>query len=217
MDTCLKPGSYTIVQAGTPSGYVDGQLTAGNVTAIPNSVGTHAIDVTLGSTDSTNNNFGEIKAASLSGFVYLDPDNDGVMQPGENGIGGVAISLSGTDDLGNDVALTQTTAADGSYHFASLRPGNYTLKETPPSGYLDGKDSIGSQGGTVGIDQLSDINLASAVNGINNNFAVLPQPAAVTSQGIPDQTQIFPGVVTKRDSLMLFWHRRGIETTVDSL
>ena len=28
-------------------------------------------------------------------------------------------------------------------------PGNYTVEEEPPAGYLDGKDSVGSVGGTL--------------------------------------------------------------------
>jgi hypothetical protein len=218
-DNCLKAGNYTIVQTTTPDGYIDGQLTAGNTAPIPNSAGTHTISVTLGSTDSANNNFGKIQAASVSGFVYVDANNDGVKQPGEQGIPGVPVTLSGTDDQGNDVTLTQTTGADGSYHFANLRPGSYSLKEGGPDGFMDGKDTVGSLGGTAATDQFSGINLDPGVNGVNYNFGELPPPApAVASQGTPDQTpQQDIGVVTKRDSLMLFWHRRGIETTVDSL
>jgi hypothetical protein len=54
---------------------------------------------------------------------------------------------------------------------------------------------------------------------VNNNFGELPPPAPqVADLGTPDSAvpQSF-GVVTKRDSLMTFWHNRGIQTTVDSL
>ena len=36
-----------------------------------------------------------------------------------------------------------TTDASGFYSFAGLRPGNYTITETSPSGWIDGKDTIG--------------------------------------------------------------------------
>ena len=37
-----------------------------------------------------------------------------------------------TDDLGNPVTLTTTTAADGTYSFSNLRPGVYKVTETQP-------------------------------------------------------------------------------------
>jgi len=170
----LHPGNFIIRQPSEPAGFIDGQETSGNTTPLPNSVGTDAIPVTLGTTASTNNNFGEIQAASLSGFVYADVNNDGVKQASEAGIRGSVVTLSGTDDQGNDVSFTQISAADGSYRFANLRPGSYTLKQDEPPGFFDGKDTIGSQGGTASNDQMSGITLAPGVNGVNNNFAEIP-------------------------------------------
>lgn len=170
----LRPGTYTIVQASEPPGLLDGQDTAGNTAPLPNSVGADSIPVTLGATDLANNNFGEVAPSSLSGFVYVDRNNNGSRDPGEAPISGVTIGLSGLDDTGAEVDLTATTAADGSYHFGNLRPGDYTLKETQPAGYLDGQDSIGSQGGSVGDDQFSDVTLDPGTNGTNNNFGELP-------------------------------------------
>jgi hypothetical protein len=173
-DNCLKPGNYIIHLTQTPTGYIPGQETAGNVTPLPVPVGSNSIPVTLGTTNSTNNNFGEIKATSLSGFVYADANNDGVKQAGEAGIAGSVISLSGTDDQGSTVSLTATTDANGFYQFANLRPGSYTLKQDEPAGFLDGKDTIGSQGGTADSDQMTGITLATGTNGVNNNFGELP-------------------------------------------
>jgi hypothetical protein len=173
-NNCLKPGAYVIHLTQTPTGFIPGQETAGNVTPLAVPLGSNSIPVTLTTTNSTNNNFGEIQAASLSGFVYADTDNDGVKQSGEAGIAGSVITLSGTDDQGNTVALTATTDANGFYQFANLRPGSYTLKQDEPAGFLDGKDTIGSQGGTAGSDQMTGITLATGTNGVNNNFGELP-------------------------------------------
>jgi hypothetical protein len=173
-DNSLHPGNFVIRHTSIPTGYVAGQTTAGNVAPLPGSAGSTSIPVTLGSTDSTNNNFGLLTGASLSGFVYADADNDGVKQPSEAGIGGSVITLSGTDDQGTNVVLTRTTAADGSYLFANLRPGSYTLKQDEPTGYFDGKDTAGSQGGTASTDQIAGITLGPGVNGVNNNFGELP-------------------------------------------
>jgi protocatechuate 3,4-dioxygenase beta subunit len=169
----LTPGNYTIVQTSDPPGYLDGLVTAGNVSPVPNSVGTNLIHVTLGNTNLTNNNFGEIKPASLGGFVYADQNDNGVKDAGENGLPNITVSLTGTDDTGHAVNLTQATAADGSYNFAGLRPGTYALSETGSDGYLDGKATIGSQGGTAGQDTLTNIVVTPGVVGVNNNFGEL--------------------------------------------
>ena len=56
-------------------------------------------------------------------MVYVDLDNNGVKSPTETGIGGVTVTLTGTDGAGHPVTLTTTTAADGTYTFPNLSPG----------------------------------------------------------------------------------------------
>ena len=116
---------------------------------------------------------------SLSGFVYIDSDNDGIRDPGEEGVEGVTITLSGTNNFGNPVSRQTTTASNGSYTFADLAPGNYTITQTQPTGerngvpIVDGKDTIGSQGGTVSANDQFTITLTEGTAGINNNFGEL--------------------------------------------
>ena len=114
--------------------------------------------------------------ASVSGFVYVDADNDGVKAGGDAAIPGVSVTLTGTDDLNRPVSARATTDANGFYQFTDLRPGNYTVTETQPAAFLDGKDTQGTPGGgTVGNDVFSAIPLAAGVNGQNNNFGeILP-------------------------------------------
>jgi protocatechuate 3,4-dioxygenase beta subunit len=105
---------------------------------------------------------GELLAARIAGFVYEDNNNDGVFDTTENGISGVTITLSGTDDLGNSVLLTTTTTITGFYAFDTLRPGTYTISETQPSGYLDGRDTAGTLGGDTSVnDRIASIVLPS--------------------------------------------------------
>lgn len=64
---------------------------------------------------------------SLRGLVYLDPDVTG--QPTGRGIGSVAVTLRGprTD--------TRQTDSDGTFRFAELPPGRYTVSVVVPGGY----------------------------------------------------------------------------------
>jgi hypothetical protein len=190
----LKPGNYTIVQITEPPGYIDGKDSQNGV-VIPNSIGTDTIPVTLvnsagpgqvptTNTQSLNNDFGEVLPASVAGFVYVDLNNSGVRVPGDPGLAGVVLTLTGTNDAGSAVSASTRTAADGSYSFAGLRPGSYTITETQPAGFLEGKDTLGNLGGIAGNDQLS-LTLRSGNAGTNYNFAELPAPQ-VTVQAIPD-------------------------------
>jgi hypothetical protein len=66
--------------------------------------------------------------ASISGTVHDDLNGNGAVDPGEGGLGGVAVSLG---------ASHTTTAADGSYAFGGLGAGSYSVDYTPPPGYLN--------------------------------------------------------------------------------
>ena len=172
----LRPGTYSVVET-QPAAYLDGKDTAGSSggTVTNDAISTILLGAGVAS---VNNNFGELQPSSLSGFVYVDAGNDGVKGAGEAGIGGVTVTLTGTNDLGA-VSLTALTAADGSYSFANLRPGTYSVVETQPAGYLDGKDTAGSTGGTVTNDAISTIALGAGVASVNNNFGEL-QPSSLS-------------------------------------
>ena len=87
--------------------------------------------------------FGET-LSSVAGRVVIDTTNDGVADASETGIGGVTITLSGTDVLGGTVSRTTTSAADGTYAFTSVSAGTCTVTETQPSAYDDGNDHVGT-------------------------------------------------------------------------
>src|SRR5262249_18506380 len=139
----------------------------------PNSIGTDTLQLTLSGSNLVNNNFGELLPSVLSGHVFYDANNDGARQPNEAGIGGVTVTLSGSNDQG-PVNVVATTDANGFYQFTNLRPGNYTITETQPNAYKDGLDSVGTINnivvGTLGNDVLSNISLAMGQTGINYDF-----------------------------------------------
>lgn len=104
-------------------------------------------------------NFAELYGGKLSGFVYKDSDNDGRKDYGENGIQGVKILLTGTDILGRSVSRWVYTDCNGYYEFDDLYAGTYTISEVDPSYYADGKDTLGTLGGTLLNDKFKDIRL----------------------------------------------------------
>lgn len=118
---------------------------------------------------------------SLSGFVYVDANNDGFFGGAETPLGNVSVRLTGTDHLGNPVNRTTLTAANGAYTFAGLRPGSYSVQEVAqPSGWLDGYDSPGTLfGGTAQLptgDQITGITIPTggSASGANYNFGEIP-------------------------------------------
>ena len=172
----LKPGTYTILQTSVPSGYLDGLKSSGG-TVIPNSVGVHSITVTLpASGNSGNNDFAALQPAAVSGFVYLDGNDNGIKNPGETGIAGVSLTLTGTSDVGAITTLTTQTAADGSYNFGNLRPGTYIVTETTqPAGYLTGLKTRGNvtpiAGSAASADVINSISVGPGSTAANNNIA----------------------------------------------
>lgn len=182
----LPPGAYTIVQMTQPPGTLPGKVSSGGV-VLPGSFSTRTIPVTLPANGtSTNNNFGEVLPAAISGYVYYDVNNDGVLEAGEPGIGGASVTLTGTDINGNPVSLTQTTNAGGYYSFSSVMAGTYSLTEKTPSGYIAGKDAAGSLGGVVGSNTISSVSLAMGANGLNYDFGnLLPADMAIVKTVYP--------------------------------
>ena len=187
----LTSGVTYSVAISHPTGYLVGTDTAGSAGGTVSTASEEVSAVTLtGGAVATGYNFGEVKASSLAGNVYVDAQNDGQLDPGDAPIAHDTITLTGFNDQG-PVSETTTTASDGSYSFANLRPGTYGITQTQPSGYIQGATTVGSQGGTETPGDIANISLAPGVNGINNNFGELrpstpgnPLPKNVLPYGI---------------------------------
>ncbi len=83
---------------------------------------------------------------ALSGTVWHDADGDGRRDPGEAGLGGLTVWLDGDGDGFRSAAEAQRiTAADGSYRFDGLAPGQYHVAVDPPDGW-----SVSAPGDTPG-------------------------------------------------------------------
>jgi SdrD B-like domain/Prealbumin-like fold domain len=69
--------------------------------------------------------------ATISGTKFIDSNANGLRDPGEPGGAGVVIRLQAA--AGTPVLTT--TAANGSFSFAGLPPGTYTISEIVPVGF----------------------------------------------------------------------------------
>lgn len=79
----------------------------------------------------------DVPPAGISGFVFVDVDNDGVKDSNERGLPGVIITATRESDGASEVTATRE---DGSYLFTGLIPGTYTVTQTQPGFYADGRD-----------------------------------------------------------------------------
>ncbi len=142
--------AYTICET-QPSGYDDGAVNPGTdaTTATANVITIS----TLAASGSANNDFGELQGnATISGVVYVDANDDGLKDVAEPGIANVVLTLTGNDSANTAHTRSTTTDSNGLFSFGAL-PGSdgagYTVTETQPTGYLDGKETRGTVGGVA--------------------------------------------------------------------
>lgn len=192
---------YTITEVNEPTGFFDGRdqngAGAGNVIAASagRAVGeTIVVGVVAAGANLTERNFGELAAATLSGFVYVDPNANAIREGSETAVvPGVTVTLTGTNDLGQAISCPVDTAANGAYSFPvatspdplcrTLRPGTYTLTVTPPGGLTVTGAFSGSQGGAgqpantalPGASSIGSVTIGSGNTASNYNFGVQGQ------------------------------------------
>jgi hypothetical protein len=77
--------------------------------------------------------------ASLGDFVFEDTNGNGIQDEDEPGVEGVTVKLQNPDGSavldGEGNPITTTTAADGSYAFTGLIPGEYKVMFVAPEGF----------------------------------------------------------------------------------
>jgi PKD repeat protein len=95
--------------------------------------------VTLAAGEEKEVNFGNVfvapQKARIFGHSFLDANENGQLDSGELGLGGVLITLK--DSEGNALATTPTAEGTdvGFFSFADLSAGTYTVAETVPEGF----------------------------------------------------------------------------------
>ncbi len=131
--TGLAAGTYR-VDVTAPTGTTFSP--AGSSSTLTNAtIGTNGLSTTpivLGSnTVVTNQDAGVYKAASFSGTVFVDNNNDGLEDNADTGLPGVTVQLLNSS---GSVVATTTTGTSGTYTFSNLVPGTYSAHVVAPSG-----------------------------------------------------------------------------------
>ena len=164
--TGLNDGTYTVQVDKT------GPLASTEQTEDPSGNGdsrSQAITFTRSDPDVTNVNFGYAEDYTVSGTVYYDKDRSETLNNSEPGFDGVTVNL--LDEAGATVATT-TTKADGTYSFAKLPAGKYTVK-VEPSDLLkkleQTEDPDGTKDHTSGVVQVNHDN--PSVKNVNFGYA----------------------------------------------
>ena len=123
----LLAGSYTVRET-LPTGWK----------ALTPESGSYSVD--LMDKDVSERNFvNKLSSYSISGMKYNDLNGNGV-NDGEPGMEGWTIQLSKEGSVVNST----TTGKDGSYKFADLMPGSYSIKEVEQSGWARTAPLLGS-------------------------------------------------------------------------
>ena len=207
-DLGLQPGTFRLIQS-QPDGYLDVGASAGTVEGqVSGLVGDDAagdanvisnIQIPLGNNAATNYDFKEVRPATIEGHVWHDRNDDGQMDPGEEGIANVLIRVSRVGAKGNlavdpfatfDPVFVRTDA-NGHYSVDALPPGIYEIVEinnypddaNPLDGFMDGKDSLGAVNGVAvgnqSNDRFSQVELCADDAGVEFNFGEL-KPASIS-------------------------------------
>ena len=118
-------GDYSFTDVGPGTYTVQEELQPGWIQTAPPLPGTYTVTATSGQ-DATGLLFGNFELVTFSGIVFDDLAGSGVYSPSDPGLQGWTVDL--LDSNGNLIATT-TSAADGSFSFANVGPGTYTVEE----------------------------------------------------------------------------------------
>jgi len=139
----LPQGQYT-VRFTPASGYAATLVNAPGSTTANDSSGLSAQSTVLasGQADLTLDS-GFVQPVGVGNFVWQDSNGNGIQDGGENGLAGATITLfnaAGTTQVttninGAPIASIVTTSS-GLYTFTDLPPGQYTVRFSPPAGWI---------------------------------------------------------------------------------
>lgn len=119
--------------------------------------------------------------SQLSGFVYIDRNNDGALafsdEPSPEWVlPNISIELYSVSGMTATLLSTTTTNDIGQYFFENLAAGAYALRQIQPVEYVDGLDTVGAIRSLVGQLNPPGANVGTAGNNVFTNI-VLPASA----------------------------------------
>jgi len=168
--TAVTPGANftgTLSFSDTSITYTAPLGASGRVTftyAVTDNGTTNGVAAPLSATGTFNIDISPFIPSSVKGFVYIDDNNSGSMDPLELKMGGVEVTLV-TAATGStpSISRTEKTLADGSYNFDLLPPGAYTVSYAIP---ILADDAPGANSYNVSVVAPGDVNVV-------HNFGVL--------------------------------------------
>jgi hypothetical protein len=116
----LAAGTYSLTET-LPAGYRQTIPGGDGVLVVPLAPGQSVTDALFGN---------QLATGTITGTKFEDVNGNGARDPGEGGLAGVTIRISGP--LGS---FSTTTDAEGSFSFTGLAAANYTISEVVPDGY----------------------------------------------------------------------------------
>lgn len=201
--TDTLPVGVTFVSGTGPSGEVlsevGGVVTANLATMASGESGTMTINVSIdadaasniinsvgvssdtGDSNSANdsataNTTVDPKLSTISGKVFVDLNDNGIQETGENPIENVQITLTGNDLLGAITAQVVFTDVNGDYSFTDLAQGTYEVTEDQPFPYREGQVVLGINAtADVAENSFTNLVLAQSTDATGFNFAELNQ------------------------------------------
>lgn len=133
--TQLNPGTYTVAEDLNSLPGLTGEVeptTSAEVSGIvigdDNGQGPAEVVV----------DFGNTILGSIHGFKFFDFNADGLYSPNDQDtpLADILFQLTGVTGMGESVLLSESTDAGGEFWFENLMPGEYTVTEMVPDGFL---------------------------------------------------------------------------------
>jgi hypothetical protein len=166
----------------------------------------NVVEFTMVSNLTLSANFVDTNPVTIGGFTWVDRNDNGLADPGEAGLAGVAVALYETNlALGTATEVTNTVSdPSGMYIFTNIPPGVYEVGFLPPAGgYTFSPELAGS-----------DTNLNSAADqtsGLSEAFTIMPGEtnlslnAGFVPAGVLDPPPLFSVAVTN-GMVWITWH-----------
>lgn len=117
----VEVGAYTVIETDPP-GFTSSTL--------------NNEEVSVAAGGSAAASFGDQQVGTIRGLVFDDLNGNGLYEAGEPGLAAITVSLSG-----HGVNTATQTTGDGSYQFAGLAAGAYTVTETDPAGFASSSEN----------------------------------------------------------------------------